>query len=68
MNHEETLQNLKDREEYLDGERYQLYGLIEGQEAGSQNWKDLVTAVQSVGKALRAIRRAIAREEKEAER
>ena len=62
---EELINNLKEREEYLEGEWYQLRDL-----ANEMDWlnhleesdiKDLIMAINSTQKALKAVRRIIDR-------
>ena len=60
---EELINNLKEREEYLEGEWYQLGdladkmgGLVALQDSDSRDAKDLLTAFTAVRKALGAIR------------
>ena len=62
---EELINNLKEREEYLEGEWYQLRDL-----ANEMDWlnhleesdiKDLIMAINATQKALRAVRRIIDR-------
>ena len=64
---EEMINNLKEREEYLEGEWYQLRdlaremgGLDNLTECDSDDIKDLMIAINATRKALRAIRRVIA--------
>ena len=62
---EELINNLKEREEYLEGEWYQLRDL-----ANEMDWlnhleesdiKDLIKAINATQKALKAVRRIIDR-------
>ena len=62
---EELISNLKEREEYLEGEWYQLRDL-----ANKMDWlnhleesdiKDLIMAINATQKALKAVRRIIDR-------
>ena len=62
---EELINNLKEREEYLEGEWYQLRDL-----ANEMDWlnhleesdiKDLIMAINATQKALKAVRRIIDR-------
>lgn len=63
---EELINNLKEREEYLEGEWYQLRdlaremgGLDTLAESDSLDIKDLMIAINATRKALRAVRRVI---------
>ena len=63
---EELISNLKEREEYLEGEWYQLRdlaremgGLDNLAESDSLDIKDLMTAINATRKALKAVRRII---------
>ena len=65
---EELINNLKEREEYLEGEWYQLGDLADKMggldnliESGSRDAKDLMEAFTFTRKALKAIRRMIDR-------
>ena len=65
---EELINNLKEREEYLEGEWYQLGDLAEKMggidsliESDSRDAKDLVEAFIYTREALKAIRRMINR-------
>lgn len=67
---EELISKLKEREEYLEGEWYQLRdlanemgGLDHLEESDSCDIKDLMMAIEATRKALRAIRRMIDRNE-----
>ena len=64
---EELINNLKEREEYLEGEWYQLRdlaremgGLDDLTECDLDDIKDIMIAINATRKALRAIRRVIA--------
>ena len=64
---EELTNNLKEREEYLEGECYQLANLANEMggldaiiESGSRDAEDLVEAFTFTWKALKAVRRLIA--------
>ena len=63
MENKELINSLKEREEYLEGEWYQLYdlanemgGLVALQKSDTRDAKDLITAFTAVRKALGAIR------------
>lgn len=65
---EELINNLKEREEYLEGEWYQLRdlaremgGLDTLEESDSSDIKDLMMAINATRKALARIRRMIDR-------
>ena len=65
---EELINNLKEREEYLEGEWYQLRdlanemgGLDTLDESDSGDIKDLMNAINATRKALKAIRSMINR-------
>ena len=65
---EELINNLKEREEYLEGEWYQLGdlademgGLESIDESDSRDAKDLLMAITATWKALKAVRRIIDR-------
>ena len=65
---EELINNLKEREEYLEGECYQLAdlademgGLESIDESESLDAKDLLMAITAAWKALKAVRRIINR-------
>ena len=65
---EELINNLKEREEYLEGEWYQLRdlanemgGLDHLEESDSGDIKDLMMAIEATRKAIKAIRRMINR-------
>ena len=65
---EELISNLKEREEYLEGECYQLAdiademgGLESIDESESRDAKDLLMAITATWKALKAVRRIINR-------
>ena len=65
---EELINNLKEREEYLEGEWYQLGdladkmgGLVAPQDSDSRDAKDLLMAITAAWKALKAVRRIINR-------
>ena len=65
---EELISNLKEREEYLEGECYQLAdiademgGLESIDESDSRDAKDLLMAITATWKALKAVRRIIDR-------
>lgn len=65
---EELINNLKEREEYLEGEWYQLRdlaremgGLDHLEESDSGDIKDLMVSINATRKALGAIRRMIER-------
>ena len=67
-NKEELINNLKEREEYLEGEWYQLFdladnmgGVVALEDSDTRDAKDLLTAFNAVWKALGAIRRMINR-------
>ena len=68
MESKELINNLKEREEYLEGEWYQLYdlanemgGLVALPDSDSRDAKDLLAAFTAVRKALGAIRCIIKR-------
>lgn len=65
---EELINNLEERVEYLEGERYQLFeiadkmgGIVALEESDTRDAKDLLTALNATWKALRAVRRIIER-------
>lgn len=65
---EELINNLKEREQYLEGEWYQLFdiadnmgGIVALEDSDSRDAKDLLTAFNATWKALVAIRRMINR-------
>ena len=65
---EELISNLKEREEYLEGEWYQLYDLANEMggidslvESDSRDAKDLIEAFTATWKALKAVRRIVDR-------
>lgn len=65
---EELIKNLWEREEYLEGEWYQLHdladkmgGLVALKESGSLDFEDLLKALTATRKALQVIRRMINR-------
>ena len=65
---EELISNLKEREEYLEGEWYQLGDLADKMggldslvESDSRDAKDLLMAITATWKALNAVRRIIDR-------
>lgn len=65
---EELINNLKEREEYLEGEWYQLFdladkmgGVVALEDSDERDAKDLLTAFNATWKALGAIRRMINR-------
>ena len=65
---EELINNLKEREDYLEGELYQLRHLAEKMggidiivETDSRDAKDLMEAFTATWKALKAVRRIIDR-------
>ena len=65
---EELINNLKEREEYLEGEWYQLadivdkmVGFVAIQDSDSRDGEDLLTAFTAVRKALGAVKRVISR-------
>ena len=65
---EELTNNLKEREEYLEGEWYQLGDLVDKMggfdylmESDSRDAKDLMEAFTATCKALNAVRRIIDR-------
>ena len=65
---EELISNLKEREEYLEGEWYQLGDIIDEmggpeilEESESRDAKDLLMAITATWKALKAVRRIIDR-------
>ena len=65
---EELISNLKEREEYLEGEWYQLGDLADKMggieslvESDSRDAKDLMMAFTATWKALKAVRRIIDR-------
>lgn len=65
---EELTNNLREREEYLEGEWYQLLdladkmgGLVALQESDPLDAEDLLKALTATRKALNAVRRMIAR-------
>ena len=67
-NKEELINNLKEREEYLEGEWYQLRdlanemgGLDHLEESDSCDIKDLMMAIEATRKAIKAVRRMIER-------
>ena len=67
---EEFINNLKEREEYLEGERYQLFalademgGVVALEDSNLRDAKDLLTALKATLKAPGAIRRMINRNE-----
>ena len=70
-NKEEIINSLKEREEYLEGEWYQLGDIADKMggidsliESDSRDAKDLIEAITSTWKALKAVRRMIEREAK----
>ena len=68
MDKQELVKTLWEREEYLEGEWYQLYdlademgGLVALQDRDSRDAEDLLKAITATRKALMAIRRMIDR-------
>ena len=68
MDKQELVETLKEREEYLEGECYQLAdlademgGLESIDESESLDAKDLLMAITAAWKALKAVRRIINR-------
>ena len=68
MENRELINNLMQREEYLQDEWYHLYdlanemgGLVALQDSDPRDAKDLLEAFTAVRKALKAIRRIIGR-------
>ena len=59
---EELINNLKEREEYLEGEWYHLVSLaLESPIDDDRDINDLRTAMNAIRKALNAVRRVIDR-------
>ena len=62
---EELINNLKEREEYLEGEWYQLRDLEDEMDwlnhIEESDIKDLIMAINATQKALKAVRRIIDR-------
>ena len=59
---EEMINNLKEREEYLEGEWYQLASLaLDPSSDDDRDTNDLMTAMNATRKALNAVRRIIDR-------
>lgn len=59
---EELINNLKEREEYLEGELYQLRDLaINPPSNDDRDIKDLISAMDGARRALNAVRRIIDR-------
>ena len=61
-NKEELINNLKEREEYLEGEWYQLASLaLDSPSDDGRDINDIRTAMNATRKALNAVRRIIDR-------